>query len=430
MQETISIRNFGGISRATIPLNSINIFIGKQASGKSVAAKLIYFFSHIHETVFESLAAGEPHRKIGSEINALFLRYFPPASWPSGTFSITYRTPSVDATGFTGPVEIPSMKVSVARNGRHGVRINSTSFIKHIETIRKSLLADCMHSSAPVWVKQEIKKLDGNPNHIVGGQFQVVLGRVVKAFGGQNFVPAGRSFFANVVSNLFSLLSSGETLDPFLVEFGRLYERMKRAAPPKKLTPAQNFIQTGFRDILGGRFITDNTGEFLLHKDGRKVPLLFCSSGQQEVLPLGLVLQRVYLAFAVLAPSSTTYIEEPEAHLYPSAQRRMVEMIAAGFNSAPSSRLVITTHSPYVLASFNNLLEGGAARRRGISVKRLEKVIRRYEILRPGVLSAWMFAGGTTDTLIDPSTDLIKAEALDEVSTDLAIQFDDLLDLE
>jgi predicted ATPase len=39
----------------------------------------------------------------------------------------------------------------------------------------------------------------------------------------------------------------------------------------------------------------------------------------------------------------TIYIEEPEAHLFPSAQKRIVELIAVIYKSIPSVQFVITT---------------------------------------------------------------------------------------
>lgn len=43
MADKIKIVNFGGIREAEIELNDINIFIGEQATGKSVTAQLIWF---------------------------------------------------------------------------------------------------------------------------------------------------------------------------------------------------------------------------------------------------------------------------------------------------------------------------------------------------------------------------------------------------
>jgi predicted ATP-dependent endonuclease of OLD family len=49
-------------------------------------------------------------------------------------------------------------------------------------------------------------------------------------------------------------------------------------------------------------------------------------------------------------------IEEPEAHLFPIAQKQLVELFALMVNQDIDNQLIITTHSPYILAAFNNLL--------------------------------------------------------------------------
>mgnify|MGYP006206212493 CR=1 FL=1 len=48
-------------------------------------------------------------------------------------------------------------------------------------------------------------------------------------------------------------------------------------------------------------------------------------------------------------------IEEPEAHLFPVAQKHLIELLAIMVNRNEDNQLIITTHSPYILSSFNNL---------------------------------------------------------------------------
>lgn len=56
-----------------------------------------------------------------------------------------------------------------------------------------------------------------------------------------------------------------------------------------------------------------------------------------------------------IATELTLYVEEPEIHLHPGAQREMVKILAMLVNRG--FRVVITTHSMTVLYTLNNLLQ-------------------------------------------------------------------------
>ena len=45
--EKISISGFGGIKEATLETAPIMVLIGEQATGKSIVAKLLYFFRYL-----------------------------------------------------------------------------------------------------------------------------------------------------------------------------------------------------------------------------------------------------------------------------------------------------------------------------------------------------------------------------------------------
>jgi hypothetical protein len=55
------------------------------------------------------------------------------------------------------------------------------------------------------------------------------------------------------------------------------------------------------------------------------------------------------------------FIEEPSAHLFPKEQKEIIECITAFFRGEKSmdTRVFITTHSPYILNSLNNIFKKG-----------------------------------------------------------------------
>jgi len=85
-------------------------------------------------------------------------------------------------------------------------------------------------------------------------------------------------------------------------------------------------------------------------KKGPVLPLLESSSGQQAVMPLLVALFNIFLE----GKRYLVNIEEPEAHLFPETQVTLMRYIALVANTT-DSRILITTHSPYILQSTNLL---------------------------------------------------------------------------
>jgi predicted ATPase len=187
-------------------------------------------------------------------------------------------------------------------------------------------------------------------------------------------------------------------------------------------------LRSALGSILSAELVREKKQDLLEFADGRRVKLAQASSGQQEALPLLLFLAR----FLLLAHSRgrAVYIEEPEAHLFPSTQKLIVELMARAFRRRKDEmRLTITTHSPYILTSMNNLLQAGKiyAAAPGAARRRLAQVVRPTDILRPGEVAFFALENGGAKPILDPETGLIDASAIDQVSNDIAIQFDKLL---
>jgi hypothetical protein len=124
------------------------------------------------------------------------------------------------------------------------------------------------------------------------------------------------------------------------------------------------------------------------------------------------------------------YIEEPEAHLFPSTQKRLIELMAQVFRAWDGNMLlVLTTHSPYILTSVNNLLQAGRLYS-DVSDKefmRLNRIIPRNRTFNPGEVGFYALEDGKAKSIVDGETGLIDADVIDQVSNDIAIQFDQLL---
>ena len=110
----------------------------------------------------------------------------------------------------------------------------------------------------------------------------------------------------------------------------------------------------------------------------RDLPLMNASSMVSELAPVVLYLRHV------VQPGDTLIIEEPESHLHPAMQVEFIRLLAAAVKA--SIRIIITTHSEWVLEELANLVlmsELPAEHREGIAGAELA--------LNPDEVGAWFF---------------------------------------
>ena len=396
---------------------SINILIGPQGSGKSVTVKLMYFFKNFINEIVKNIENEESKRDLDKNQKEIFLNFFPKETWPKDDFLIVYKN------------NITSISLK---------KVDSKIIFEYSENLKKLL-----KKGKKIYTSEKAKY--ANDHKISNFRFKRELSDKIKkciqeelgveSTFEQFFIPAGRSFFANIQSTIFSFLSDNRSLDPFLIEFGSFYESLKRYY--NDIIVNNNSPQRQDKEfdeltsqILNSNYLREKEKDYLIHKDSRKVNLTNASSGQQETLPLIIILKALnYISSS--GGGFTLYIEEPEAHLFPTAQKRIVELLARTFNSKNRNfQIFITTHSPYILSSFNNLIYAGNLAENIKYSTRVEEVISPKEYLESYLFSVYSLRNNVRSYLIDEETKLITTTILDSVSDDISIEFDKLLNIE
>ena len=91
---------------------------------------------------------------------------------------------------------------------------------------------------------------------------------------------------------------------------------------------------------------------------------------------------------------------------------------------------MISTHSPYILTSLNNLLFAGQLYTdKKVDKNKLKDIIPQKYKLNPSEFNAYLIENGALIDLIDKESGLIRADKIDEISTQIADEFDALLSL-
>ena len=117
-------------------------------------------------------------------------------------------------------------------------------------------------------------------------------------------------------------------------------------------------------------------------------------------------------------------VEEPEQNLYPTSQVSAIRKLIKNTNSI--GRLIVTTHSPYILSAVNNFMF--AYDLRG-NIKKSPKGISKDEFIRYEDVSAYKIKDGRVFSILDDDARMIDVTEIDECSIDINKLFDKLMDI-
>lgn len=420
-QEILYVKNFITISEATIDIEKFTILIGPQSSGKSILAKLVYYFRDflVRDYVYSIKDQADKRALTRNGIDK-FEKLFPPYVWENQNFLIEYIYDDV--------------KVTVARNTESTKR-------KPITLDYSDNLAQIHRRAKSCYRKKidEIQSDDLTPISYDYDRFWEIIDQNIfsSSIGGMfvhtTFIPASRSFFANLQRNVFSFLANNLSIDPLIKEFGSVYERSKRALLharfPKKTKDEHEKIKSLMEIVVKGKYLFEDDQDWIVSDIG-KVNLSNASSGQQESLPMLLVL--LYYANWTKRRKSFV-IEEPEAHLFPYSQKVIMELLARIHNYA-NCEFFVTTHSPYILTALNNFILassiGNDDNLSAFNKERLEKRVSRSAWISYENVAAYTIDNGKASSIMDHEMNLIGTSVIDSVSDQFDELFSELLMIE
>jgi energy-coupling factor transporter ATP-binding protein EcfA2 len=430
IMQTLRIAHFSCIKFAEIETADLTILIGPQASGKSVISKLLYFFNEAISDLINSAEEQVSVKDLSAVLGAKFAKWFPPSAWGPKVFQIRFNA---------GPFEIQVKRARSYKSPSEKVQIKFSEpvlafygkILSAYEVAQLELLPDESDLGSKVFeVSYRLR------NTAERNLFRELRESYI---GYQLFVPAGRSFFTSI-GKAVAVFEHGGILDPITLSFGRYYasirDRLLRLRFADQRDDSSKRRARLMSELFGGEIKVERDKEFIETNDGRKVPFSILSSGQQELLPLWFALTNfsasVRTGTRTNLPPRLIYIEEPEAHLFPTAQSTLMEYLATiPQGDDPKRNMLITTHSPYMLSKINVLLKAGALG--GTTSKRTHQrvtdIIPRASWLRAANTRAYAIVEGKVVSILG-AEGLIDGEYLDDVSGDIAKDFNRLLEIE
>lgn len=129
--------------------------------------------------------------------------------------------------------------------------------------------------------------------------------------------------------------------------------------------------------------------------------------------------------------STNIFLEEPEVNLFPTTQRELLKALVQQVYHNEENRehsIFITTHSPYILTSLNNLIY--AAKCGKEHSDEVNKIVSEKHWVAFEDVGAWFIKDGELESILDTELKQLDALKLDAVSTALNDEFDQLLNIE
>ena len=438
----ITIEGFGPIKKIDVSLDkNLSVIIGQQASGKSTFAKTVYFCRKIRDYCFDYANMIMGSEKINeSELYLNFLKHLRKPFM--GYFGTTKHMDRFFIRYFFECLDERYVTITLDPDGYARFKF-SPELERELKVILKAV-AEFAGENDDSWMMDIYEKR----KHFSG----ILKKRIMKVFADDEkllYIPAGRNMLALLSEsiNLSPALGYGEKVnidqtDLITQEFIMYIASIKSTFGSRLDEITKNYLKTVqgqirnrdvevaselIHNILRGDYIADSDGEKLYYDTEHWVKIMFASSGQQEIL------WALNMIFLTILKNEKTFLdfEEPESHLFPDAQENIAKLVGLMINSS-KSEVLITTHSPYMLTSFNMLIYSSNVEKDKSMGSIVDKWFRieKNSVAAYGIGIDKIGKNGTFVNLLGKETGLIDAYQIDHVSTQINEIMDRLFDLE
>jgi predicted ATPase len=304
--EKLIVKNFGPIKEAEIDLTKYVVFIGDTSTGKSVLAKLISIF---RDSYFLLLNSDEDFEIIFKDQLI--------------KFNIDFKYENSEIEYYD-----ENAKILVLKNNKIEL-VNKTSKREFKESLQslnkdnlnKNLFSQFLKFDEKVYLDYMLQRLYEELKSI--------------------YIPAERILFSLIGDSMAGLMSTKVALPESYKEFASKFEVARKKTNFFNYTDFK--IEYNFEN--GENFLSVNNTKLLLSQ---------ASTGIQSLVPLLLVFDNTVSEYG-LDTSKLFVIEEPELNLFPIKQKKLIDYLISRVQNI-SHKIVITTHSPYILSSLDTLM--------------------------------------------------------------------------
>lgn len=423
----MTINKLGPIKYCELEIDDFMVFTGPQSSGKSTIAKSVFYFKSVRNVLLQLLRKQHvlsvdrmdlsTKNRLIRELRSNFLQTFGSTWCMDRNMFICYEY----AKGVS--IEVSLRDDSVSPNYIWiGLSEDLDAFLSQldVDSYAGDMISDLEFQDA---VKQRINDVFHDAAEII-------------------YIPAGRSMMTLLSTQLSYIYSTMDDTQRRSIDYctQNYLERILQLKPffsvsldqlvkdQKELTDKKMDMEVIpqaialINKILKGEYRNIDGEERLQVAQNRYVKINFASSGQQEAVWILNVL------FYYLLQGKETFfiVEEPESHLYPDAQKLITEFIALVKNAG--NQVMLTTHSPYILGTLNNLLYANKISNQ-VDRDALNEIIYDREWISFDDLAAYYINDGLCMPCMDDEFQAIENGMIDGASDDINRDYDEMIAL-
>ncbi len=382
MSEKLIIKNFGPIKDVELDLKKVNVLIGDQSTGKSTIAKVLYILKNLS------------HSQGGN----------------SQLFKSGVKVEGDDLANYK----------------------RDNFYEAFIESINGYDLQNYWNADSYIFFKNDaceitIEKFEVN--------FEDKSGSESVNTNLNYYIPAFREAYILLRNNYPAIITAKAKLPTALNIFGQDFNNFKN--------DLQYF---DFNNVINVGYEYRNGNDIIKLVDGKEISFEESSSAVNSVVPMLVVFVGIVNQMSGVNQKRIYHyrnqplisIEEPELNCFPATQKKLIDFFIEKIKKPDYENsfdyycsLLLTTHSPYILTSLNNLMYAYTVGQK--EPDEAAKIIDKKYWINPEDVSAYMLLpNGTCENIIeaDEKTAMIDADRIDEISGVLNKQFDELLNLE
>ena len=325
----ITIRNFGAIKKhsAPIEIKKVTFFIGNQGSGKSTVAKLIATFMWIEKALFKESYNPQWFEK-NNTFRDLFLSYHRLENYLKENTYIQYIGSAFSITYTKGQLSFEKKEMAYALPQLMYVP-SERNFISYMKSMRELKVASAALNdflAAYTYAKEKMTEipLPINESYLLYDKDRDIL--YVK----------GEDYKVQL-----SEASSGfQSLVPLFLVSDYLVNSIRNKTEPMSIEERKQF-EKQIKEIYANPYFTEEQRRSAANALSEKFN----------------------------KTSFVNIVEEPEQNLFPTSQRDMLYSLLKINNEITANKLIITTHSPYLVNYISVAVEAGKLKQGVIAEK-------------------------------------------------------------